>query len=301
MNRFLSRFGGAAAPKAPKRTLPVFAALCLVTAAALFSACDMGGGGLYPPMQVIATPTFNQIDLTWTASSGAGWYTVHYHTSPSPAGAQTLTTTATGAALTGLPDDTVYYVWITAHGGAGSSGFSSTAQAKTSEALPSAFYDSTWSTIYDTYIIADYKTPMPLTERWELTYSDYMGTTGGEGSSGFMGFIKYYASQTPSNGKTGAGVIILEYHSEEYAPLGSWEGTYGSGAPPGRGLFGAVYFHTLAPGTSATMGNANNLPAQGNVEETTLKAAVDKFGPAGSMDTYYSFGSFEATYDYAAL
>jgi hypothetical protein len=275
-------------------------ALCL---AAALSGCDTGVSPKLPPLppgNVIAAPTFNQIDLTWTASSGADGYIVYYSAAGSPAAALTLRTAAAKASITGLAGSAVYHIRVKAHNSAGTGDYSAAATARTSDPLPAAFYDSTWfSSYYDGYIIADYGTDKPAAERWELTYNDgwTSSPSGGTDSYGFMGFIKYVAAQTPAGGESDAGVIILEYHDEDYAPLGAWED---SGAPSGRGRFGAVYYHTLTPGVSVKMGNANKYPVQNNVEETTLKAAVDTFGPPNSIDTY-SNTSTSVEYDYAAL
>jgi hypothetical protein len=285
-----------------RTVLPLLFALCL--AAGMFSGCDTGNG-LNPPLvpeNVIAVPTFNQIDVSWTASSGADGYVVYYNTVDSESGAQTLDVINTETTITDLADSTMYHIRVKARNTKGTSASSVAVQAKTSDPLPDAFYNSTWfNYVGDGYIISDYETEInhpPVTERWELTYSDWLGTTGGDGSYGFMGFIKYFSAQTPSSGESDSGVIILEYHSEEYAPLGAWD--Y-SEPPPGRGLFGAVYYHTLTPGTSAVMGSANNYDeGQSNVEETTLQKAVDKFGPSDSIDEYYDT-SVNVVYDYAAM
>jgi hypothetical protein len=290
-----------------RTALPLFFALCL--AAGMFSGCNMGNGLNSPlaPENVIAAPTFKQIDVSWTSSSGADGYVVYYNTVDSESGAQTLDVTNTETTITGLADSTTYHIRVKARNTKGTSASSVAVQAKTSDPLPDAFYNSAWfnNDVGDGYIIADYETETnhpPVTERWELTYSDWLGTTGGEGyyedfdmkSYGFIGFIKYFSAQTPSSGESDAGVIILEYHSEEYAPLGAWEG---SEPPPGRGRFGAVYYHTLIANTSAVMGNASNSISPYNAEETTLQKAVDKFGPSDSINTYYST-AYNTTYDY---
>jgi hypothetical protein len=279
----------------------LFAALAL--AGLMCAGCDTSVPLDPPPVpeNVIATPTFNQIVVNWTESPDADGYVVYYNTTESQDDAKLLETTIAGATITGLDDSKNYYIWVKAKNGEETSNFSAVASARTSEPLPDAFYNSIWTGGYaDSYTIVDHGIDKPAIERWELEYNDGWSSspTGGAGSYGFKGFIKYFSTQTPSSGQTDSGVIVLKYHGEDSAPLGAWD----NGEPPGRGLFGAVYYHTLIAGTSATMGNANNFDeGQSNVEETTLKAAVGKFGPSKSIDTYYDTTAIPSLYAYAPL
>jgi hypothetical protein len=236
------------------------------------------------PGSVTANPSFGLIDLSWAGWQTAGTsYEVWYHTSGDFSSAKKFAVEPadTNVTLTGLANSTTYYVWVRSkNSNTGTSELSIAVSAKTSDPLPAAFSDgSSWwgSDPVDRYMIFDYTNAVPADERWELAYQDSHGT-GGEDSYGYKGFIKYAVQHTEDS-----GVIILEYHDKNSSPLGAWD----TKPPPEGAKFAAVYYSSLAAGTSVKIDKAKSSDMP-NVETVTLNEAIAKFGPQENRSDYYN-------------
>ena len=97
-----------------------------------------GSSGFSPPAQarpsateVPETPArpqvaagVSQLTVNWSASSGAASYEVYYHTTGTPPATPALSVSGTSAVLTGLNNNTLYYVWVRAVNAQGKSGYS---------------------------------------------------------------------------------------------------------------------------------------------------------------------------------
>jgi hypothetical protein len=107
-----------------------FAAL---SAAMLLAGCDnpveRGPQAPGAPAALTVTPADAQLAVTWTAVDGAIAYELWYGTTNDPTSAQQFgaDVTAATATITGLTNGTIYYVWVKAKNGAGTSGFSAAA------------------------------------------------------------------------------------------------------------------------------------------------------------------------------
>jgi hypothetical protein len=275
-----------------------------------------------PPLEAPAapsflrvTPSFNQITASWDAVGGVTAYEVHYDTSSNPGSAtkfgDDIGAAVTEITITPLLDSTSYYVWVKAKNSAGSSGFSPGVSARTSDPIPEVFTDggnTYWSDEYgigDGYIIVDLGSYKKADERYEITYEgigwsdeavSLVITSGGEGSFGFTGVIKYFLQHSPT-----AGVILLEYYDDDDClPLGAWNF---SGVPDGGGHFQGMYYYDLKQeGGSfiAEMGQANGYSAglDNNQETVTLNEAIAKFCPLGSgpLDDGYIYFTLGITH-----
>jgi hypothetical protein len=247
------------------------------------------------PAAPTVTPSFNQLSVSWPAVTGANGYEVYYHTSNDSGSAIDTDVDIDGvtATITNLADSQQYYVWVKAKNEGGVSGFSPGGTAKTSDPLPAVFVtggEAEWMNWFgDGYLFVDYGSGEFNDERYEIGYIGWDGSTGGEDSFGFMGFITYVVQFTPTE-----GVIILEYHDDDdFKPLGAWDF---ANTPAGN--FQAVYYDDLqmtggtGSGPQASMGQANGYSAGGdNNEETeTLNEAISKFGSLADRDDHYTAG-----------
>jgi hypothetical protein len=77
------------------------------------------------PGAATVTPGNGQLSLTWTAVSGTTYYEVWYNDENSTATASSYSTyiTATTSTITGLANNTTYYMWLKARNSYGTSGF----------------------------------------------------------------------------------------------------------------------------------------------------------------------------------
>ncbi len=108
-------------------------AVFILSIISFFVACDDGGDGggkLEAPAALSAAPTITpapgQLTATWTAVSGATAYEVWYGASDDSVAATLYVgdVAVTGCLITGLTNDTPYYIWVKAKNSAGTSGFS---------------------------------------------------------------------------------------------------------------------------------------------------------------------------------
>jgi hypothetical protein len=106
-----------------------------------FSECETGVP-LPPPaapaVPVLSSADTGQLDVSWTAVSGAESYLVYYSRNggDEPSGtASSIEENATVALLTGLDNGVTYYVWIQAKNTAGVSSYSPSANAQTRTAV----------------------------------------------------------------------------------------------------------------------------------------------------------------------
>jgi Fibronectin type III domain len=98
------------------------------------SSSSPSGGSSTPsaPAAPVLTTASNQLSVSWTAVTGATSYELWYNTSNDSSSATKFGSDVTGttATITGLTNDTTYYVWVKAKNSVGTSGFSSSTNAK---------------------------------------------------------------------------------------------------------------------------------------------------------------------------
>ena len=291
MNRFVSRPEGGPGPvKAPRKVLPVFAALCLAAGAALFSGCDLGGSP--PPAPVIRSVSIKSnniqtdmtdqggtITVTWGAVEWATSYQVYYAPNvievPVIPAVPALTVNTTTAAITatitaaGIGNDTMdYYVWVKAVNGNGES-------APSAPASTLDRFKGTWTASYGDY--------------YYITNADVLYDNTDWPGYGVHGFIRavipFNNGETVNfNGHTGpAGVIIIEYDDSYMSDPGTTGYTW-AGAPH---YFNAVYYYGQSGSGAGAAAYLANAWATGGPEVDTVDEAIAKFTLA-DKDAYIS-------------
>lgn len=106
------------------------------------------------PTGLTVTGGTGELTLSWDAVTGADSYDLYWHTandsSAIPA-ANTSNVTSSPATITGLDDDTTYWLWVKAKNSAGSSGFSAAASGSTDAVVE--FFEKTSNSVSSSYTI----------------------------------------------------------------------------------------------------------------------------------------------------
>jgi hypothetical protein len=135
--------------------------LPVLLAAALLAGCPGPTDPVTPqppakPVITSVTPGDTSLTVTWGAASEATSYEVYYHTSNTTTGATKFATEPTGTSvtITGLNNDTLYYVWVKAKNSGGSSDFSQSMSGTPTDIpadLDRYFQSLPWSAAYAYY------------------------------------------------------------------------------------------------------------------------------------------------------